>query len=71
MTVKKDNGAIVFQSDYELSRDFSNDGIILFTTYPGLGGGYHTKEKYIETNGRMRHAGGLSKSPTASSIFTS
>ena len=56
MTVKKNNGETIFQSDYEceLSRDFFNEGIILFMTHPDLGGGYHTKEKYIETNGSMR-----------------
>ncbi|WP_159478381.1 hypothetical protein [Dyadobacter sp. 3J3] len=57
MSVKKQNGSIIFESDYEfeLSRDFNNEGIILFDTYPGAaGGGYHINEKIFEISAVSR-----------------
>lgn len=56
MSVKRQNGSIVFEGDYEceLSRDFHNEDIILFHTYPGTGGGYHVSEKRFEINAVSR-----------------
>ena len=59
MSVKKQNGSIVFEGDYEceLSRDFNNEGIILFHTYPGTNGGYHINEKRFEISAVSRRDG--------------
>jgi hypothetical protein len=59
MSVTQKNGVIIFEGDYEceLSRDFQNEGIILLHTYPGTGGGYHIKEKYLEISASGRKEG--------------
>ncbi len=59
MSVKRQNGSNVFEGDYEceLSRDFNNEGIILFHTYPGTVGGYHINEKRFEISAGSRQEG--------------
>lgn len=56
MSVKKQDGSVVFEGDYEceLSRDFYDKDIILFHTYPGTGGEYHMSEKRFEINAVSR-----------------